>query len=157
MAPEQYRQALDAAIREYEALGAQRREIDERLSQLTQVIGNLNRLCGFVSTVPWGLTDACRVVLKNAGKPMTPTDVRDRLESIGFDLDKYSNSLAAVHTVLKRLNEAKEVLFVEQPSGRFACEWRQSVRPVLLSETALAAHLAAHAEPEPSRKRRRKR
>ena len=62
---EQYRQALDAAIREYEALGAQRREIDERLAQLAQVIGNLNRLCGFVSTVPWGLTDACRVILKN--------------------------------------------------------------------------------------------
>ena len=44
MAPEQYRQALDAAIREYEALGAQRRQIDERLAQLVQVIGNLNRL-----------------------------------------------------------------------------------------------------------------
>ena len=107
--------------------------------------------------MPWGLTDACRVVLKNAGTPVTPTEVRDRLESIGFDLAKYSNSLAAVHTVLKRLNESKEVLFVEHPSGRFACEWRQSVRPVLLSESALAAHLAAHAEPEPSRKRRRKR
>ena len=157
MAPEQYRQALDAAIREYEALGAQRREIDERLAQLAQVIGNLNRLCGFASTVPWGLTDACRVVLKNAGKPMTPTEVRDRLESIGFDLSKYSNSLAAVHTVLKRLNQAKEVLFLEAPSGRFTCEWRQSVRPVLMSESALAQHLASHATLEPSRKRRRKR
>ena len=157
MAPEQYRQALDAAIREYEALGAQRREIDERLAQLAQTIGSLNRLCGFVSSVPWGLTDACRVILKNAGKPMTPTDVRDRLDSIGFDLSKYSNSLAAVHTVLKRLNAAKEVLFVEQPSGRFACEWRPSGPPVLWSETALAAHLTAHAEPETTRKRRRKR
>ena len=156
MAPEQYRQALDAAIREYETLGAQRRQIDERLAQLAQTIGSLNRLCGFVSTVPWGLTDACRVVLKNAGKSMTPTDVRDRLESIGFDLTKYSNSLAAVHTVLKRLNEAKEVLFVPGPSGRFACEWRPAGPPVLLSEGALAAHLAAHAVPEPSRKRRRK-
>lgn len=157
MAPEQYRQALDAAIREYEALGARRREIDERLAQLAQTIGSLNRLCGFVSSVPWGLTDACRVILKNAGKPMTPTEVRDRLDSIGFDLSKYSNSLAAVHTVLKRLNAAKEVLFVEQPSGRFACEWRSSGPPVLWSEAALAAHLTAHAEPEATRKRRRKR
>ena len=72
MAPEQYREALNAAIREYEALGAQRREIDERLAQLAQTIGTLNRLCGFVSTVPWGLTDACRVVLKNAGRAMMP-------------------------------------------------------------------------------------
>jgi hypothetical protein len=156
MAPEDYRQALSAAIREYESLGAQRREIDERLAQLAQTIGTLNRLCGFVSNVPWGLTDACRVVLKNAGKGMTPTEVRDRLESIGVDLSKYSNSLAAVHTVLKRLNQAQEVLFVEHPSGKFACEWRPSVRPVLFSEGALAAHLASHAAPEPRRKRKKK-
>jgi hypothetical protein len=156
MAPEKYRQALDAAIREYETLGAQRREIDERLEQLAQTIGTLNRLCGFVSTVQWGLTDACRVVLKNAGQAMTAMEVRDRLESIGFDLAKYANSLAAVHTVLKRLNQSQEVLFVEHPSGRFACEWRPSFRPVLLSETALSAHLASHAKPEPKRRRRKK-
>ena len=156
MAPGDYRQALDAAIREYEALGAQRREIDERLEQLAQTIGTLNRLCGFVCTVQWGLTDACRVVLKNAGRAMTPIEVRDRLEAIGFDLGRYTNSLAAVHTVLKRLNQSQEVLFVEHPSGKFACEWRHMIRPVLLSETALAAHLASHATPQPRRKRRRK-
>jgi len=156
MAPEHYRQALDAAIREYEALGAQRRQIDARLEQLAQTIGTLNRLCGYVSTIEWGLTDACRVVLKNAGGPMTPMDVRDRLQAIGFDLDKYTNSLAAVHTVLKRLNQSQEVLFVEQPSGKFACEWRPTMSPVLLPESALAAHLASHATPGPRRKRRRK-
>lgn len=156
MAPEQYRKALDAAIREYENLGAQRREIDERLAQLAQTIGTLNRLCGFESTVPWGLTDACRVVLKNAGRAMTPTEVRDRLEAIGIDLTKYANSLAAVHTVLKRLNQGQEVLFVERPGKKFACEWRPSMRPVVFSETALAAHLASHAEPAPRRKRKKK-
>jgi hypothetical protein len=156
MAPEEYRQALEAAIREYESLGAQRREIDERLEQLAQTIGTLNRLCGFVSTVQWGLTDACRVVLKNAGRAMTPIEVRDRLQAIGFDLDRYTNSLAAVHTVLKRLNQSQEALFVEHPSGKFACEWRPTVRPMLLSETALAAHLASHATPQAKRKRRRK-
>ena len=85
---------------------------------------------------------------------MTPIEVRDRLQSIGFDLP--AHSLAAVHTVLKRLNRSQEVLFVEHPSGKFACEWRPSVRPVLLSETALAAHLTSHAKPEPRRKRRSK-
>jgi hypothetical protein len=156
MAPEQYRQALEAAIREYEALGARRHEIDERLAQLAQTIGTLNRLCGFVSNVQWGLTDACRVVLRNAGRAMTPTEVRDRLESIGFDLARYANSLAAVHTVLKRLNQSQEVLFVEHPSGRFACEWRP-VRPAPLSERALAAHPAPQGTPEPKRKRRKNR
>ena len=87
---------------------------------------------------------------------MTPIEVRDRLEAIGFDLDKYTNSLAAVHTVLKRLNQSHEVLFVEHASGKFACEWRPTLRPAFFSENALAAHLASHATPEPRRKRRRK-
>lgn len=129
MTTDEYRVALDAAIREYEALGARRRAIDERLAQLAQTIGTLNRLCGFVSTVQWGLTDACRVVLKGARRPMTPVDVRDRLDAIGFDLSKYSNSLAAIHTILKRLHESGEVLFVERPGGKFACEWRQTLAP----------------------------
>ena len=124
----QYRLALDAAVREYEELGAKRREIDERLAQLAQTIGTLNRLCGYVATVPWGLTDACRVVLHGAGRPMTPTEIRDRLEGIGFDLTKYANTLAAIHTVLKRLNESKEVIFVELEDGKFACELRPTLR-----------------------------
>jgi hypothetical protein len=120
--------ALEAAVQEYEELGTKRREIDERLAQLAQTIGTLNRLCGYVATVPWGLTDACRVVLRGAGRAMTPTEIRDRLAAIGFDLTKYANTLAAIHTVLKRLNESKEVIFVELEDGKFACELRPALR-----------------------------
>ena len=77
-----YQQALEAATREYQELQAKRQEIDDRLAQLAQTIGTLNRLCGFESTVQWGLTDACRIVLKAARRAMTPTEVRDRLEAI---------------------------------------------------------------------------
>jgi len=144
---DEYRLALDAAIREYEQLGQKRREIDQRLAQLAQTIGTLNRLCGFVSTVFWGLTDACRVVLKGAGHPMTPMEVRDRLEAIGFDLSKYSSSLAAIHTVLKRLHEAGELSFVELASGKFAYEWlRAPTRALAIDETELARLDVTHLE-----------
>jgi len=137
---DQYRAALDAAAREYEELSQQRKEIDRRLAQLAQTIGSLNRLCGFTPTVFWGLTDACRVVLKGAGHPMTPLEVRDRLEAMGFDLSKYSSSMAAIHIVLKRLKEARELRFVELDSGKFAYEWRQApLRGALaLNESELA-------------------
>ena len=111
MTTDDYRRALDAAVREYESLGQQRQDIDKRLSELAQTISTLSRLCGLTPTVPWGLTDACRIVLRS-GSPMTPTDVRDRLLSIGFDLSKYSNELAGIHTVLKRLNESGELRFL---------------------------------------------
>lgn len=93
-------------------------------------------------------------MLKGAGRAMTPMEVRDRLNAIGFDLARYTNSLAAIHTVLKRLHEAGEVLFVERQKGEFACEWRPSFRPVYMTEGQLAAHLASEATPESARRKK---
>src|SRR6185295_17809442 len=101
MTTENYRDALSAAIKEYEELGAQRRDVDTRLAHLAQTIGTLSRLLGITPTVPLGLTDACRLVLRG-GLPMTPMEIRDRLAGIGVDLTIYSNELSAIHTVLKR-------------------------------------------------------
>ena len=155
-----YRQALDAAVKEYEQLGEQRRAIDTRLAQLAQTIGTLNRLCGFTPTVFWGLTDACRVVLRGAGHPMTPVEVRDRLEAIGMDLSKYTNSLAAIHIVLKRLKEAGELGFTSIGSGKFAYEWRQAGTTIVMSEAELAkldvGALPDHARQSKPIKRRKK-
>jgi len=129
MPVQDYRGALDAAIREYESLGEQRRAIDTRLAVLAQTIGTLSRLLGLTPTVPLGLTDGCRLVLR-AGVPMTPLDVRDRLQAIGFDLTRYSSDLAAIHTVLKRLNEAGEIRIVPRP-GKPAYLW--SAPPVAIA------------------------
>jgi hypothetical protein len=162
MTTDQYRSALDAAVREYEKLGEQRREIDERLAQLAQTIGTLNRLCGLVPTVFWGLTDACRVVLKGFGRPMAPLEVRDRLLAIGFDLSKYANSLAAIHTVLKRLAEAGEVRSVALDQGKVFYLWQQAAPRVLVMNEAELANidLADIGPPHPAtaskKKKRRK-
>jgi len=109
MSNDEYRLALEAAAKEYEQLAAERQGIDKRLSELAQTIGTLSRLCGLTPTVPWGLTDACRTVLRNAGRAMMPAEIRDRLTAIGCDLGVYSNALAAIHTTLKRLAEAGEL------------------------------------------------
>jgi hypothetical protein len=108
MSRDDYTRALDAACREYERLHAERAALDTRLAQVTESISTLNKLCGFVPTVPLGLTDACRMILRNAGTPMTATAVRDRLAAVGVNLDRYANALSAVHTVLKRMVEGGE-------------------------------------------------
>jgi hypothetical protein len=118
-----YRTALTAATKEYEDLGRQRREIDNRLAQLAQTIGTLMRLLGLTPTVPLGLTDACRLVLRG-GLPMTPIEVRDRLLGIGVDLSIYSSDLSAIHTVLKRLNEAGEIRLIPRATGKHAYVWQ---------------------------------
>jgi hypothetical protein len=136
VADENYRAALDAAIKEYEALGERRRDIDTRLAQLSQTISTLSRLVGLVPTVPLGLTDAIRLVMR-AGVPMTPVEVRDRLDAIGFDTSKYSNDLAAIHTILKRLNESGELRFIPRAPGTHRYLVNAPLTPIVLTKNVV--------------------
>ena len=140
MTTSDYRRALATAIREYEVLGQQRQDVDKRLAEVAQTIGTLSRLCGLVPTVPLGLTDACRLVVRGAGVPVTPIDVRQRLQSIGFDLSKYQNDLAAIHTILKRLNESGELRVIARGNepGTHSYLWHHGPQAV-----ALGADIAA--------------
>lgn len=131
MAPDEYRGALEKAIKEYEALGEQRRDIDNRLAQLAQTIGTLSRLLGLTPTVPMSITDAVRLAMRG-GAPMTPLDVRERLLAIGTDLSAYSNDLAVIHTVLKRLNAAGEVRIIPRASGKNAYLWATPPRAIAI-------------------------
>jgi len=124
-----YRSALDAALKEYETLGREKGAIDDRLAQLGQTIGTLTRLLGLAPTVPLGLTDACRMILRH-GEPLTPVAVRDRLVSIGIDMSKYANDLAAVHTILKRLNGSGELRFIAGTPGSHQYVWNRAITPV---------------------------
>ena len=164
MTHDDYRRALDAASREYEALGRKRRDIDQRLAELAQSMATLSRLLGLTPTVPLGLTDAVRLVVRGGGVPMTPIEVRDRLVSVGFDVSKYVNDLAAVHTILKRLNEAGELRFIPRAPGKHQYTWNIPSTPVLLTKDIVKAMhdntlereaAVAEREPEPPRRARR--
>lgn len=132
MTTSDYRAALQAAAREYEALGEERRKIDDRLSQLAQTIGTLSRLLGLTPTVPLSITDAVRLAVR-AGVPMTPTEVRDRLLAIGVDLSIYTNELAVIHTVLKRLNEAGEIRILPKRGGKHAYLWARPPKVIAVA------------------------
>jgi hypothetical protein len=160
---EDYRRALEAAIREYEALGQQRQDVDKRLAEVAQTISSLSRLCGLVPTVPMGLTDACRLVVRGAGLPVTPMEVRDRLRAFGFDLSRYSSDLAAIHTILKRLNQAGELRFIARGTGKPTYIWNRPPRAVALGPVIAAfiresghTHLSKDEPPDPPREGRKK-
>ena len=130
MTHETYRKALEEAIHEYERLAKQRAEIDERIAHLVQTIGTLSRLCNFIPTLQLGLTDACRMVLKSAGHPLAAAEVRLQLEAAGMDFSRYSNPLASIHTVHKRLCRSGEAKFVAHAHERPAYAWQRPVRIV---------------------------
>lgn len=123
MAETEYRRALDAALREYESLTRQRADLDARIARLAQTVGSLSRLCGLVPTVPWGLTDACRMALRAAGQPLTALEVRAQLQALGIDLSRYTNDLAAIHTILRRLQARGEATFVARAWDKPAYAW----------------------------------
>jgi hypothetical protein len=152
MAADEYKLALDAACREYEELGQKRADIERRLSQLAQTISNLIRLCGYTPTVSVGLTDGVRMALSASGRPMTPTEVRDALAGFGFDVSKYANDLAAIHTVLKRLNQSGELRFIPRAGGKHAYVAARHVHVYsmpLFGSGAPVGGVAAEPGPEP--------
>jgi hypothetical protein len=159
---EDYRKALDTATRELEQLTAQRADLDRRIGQLLQTVGNLMRLCNLTPTVPLGLTDGCRMVLRAAASPLTAVEVRAQLAAMGLDLSRYENDLAAIHTTLKRLNQSGEVRFIPQPWGKPAYQWMQAPRVFVASNRAegdalIEKKVVPGEPPPPPRQKRRKR
>ncbi len=87
-----------------------------RLQELEQLVAD-----------PPGFTDSVRNVLRtNPECAVTATDVRDLLAEAGFTLSAYSNPLASIHTILKRLAERGEVTTITD-NGQTYYRWKADV------------------------------
>jgi hypothetical protein len=100
------------------ALGQELEQCDKQIVALIQAMRAIAPLVGenlpdLPSTdsemVAGGMTDCVRAILKKAAEPLTASEIRESLESVGFDMNSYSNPLATIHTVLRRLTESGEV------------------------------------------------
>ncbi|HKO99770.1 MAG TPA: hypothetical protein VJU86_22520 [Pyrinomonadaceae bacterium] len=144
-----WNEALKAARDEHrellqkrDELDAQRAEIDfevekidQRAVQLQHTIASLAELTGankMPSRVPsidvsnLHLANACRAVLSSSNKFWTPVSVRDHLLSLDYDLTPYTNHLASIHAVLKRLIDSGEAIRTAGPDGKAMYRWKGS-------------------------------
>jgi hypothetical protein len=65
-----------------------------------------------------GLTEAIRWVFRQPLLvPLTPTQVRDRMAEMGYDLSKYKHVMPPIHNTLKRMKEAGEIREVDGLGG----------------------------------------
>jgi hypothetical protein len=92
------------------------------------------------------------MVLNAAGHPLTAVEVRQQLEAMGFDVSKYSNDLAPIHTVLKRLTESDEVRFVPRGYAKPAYSWKRAIEIIRGNDE----HGEGEAPADPKRPRHRK-
>src|SRR5579872_3496673 len=87
------RAAIDKLKLQYEDALETRRRADARVSQLHAAIAALEAATAEEPLVFTGsLADACRTVLKAATKPMSPTEVRDGVKALGFQLSTLAHS-----------------------------------------------------------------
>jgi hypothetical protein len=130
---------LSKLMEEYEELENQMEALRKRISTVRRGVVGLAGLCGAIPgreyphlfphniSTDIGFTDAIREVLKSKGQYVgfTPVGVRDALKAAGFDLSKYKNPLASIHTILKRLEMKSEARGVTQDDGSITYVWQQ--------------------------------
>jgi len=122
-APE-YEKALKAAEEELAWRLQQKAENDNRIAWLKTTIASLQQVAAKEATqrsisdllqTMWGydpqsgLTDSIRYVLCNAGRALGPIEIAHQLHLAGFELSKYQQPSAVVHTTLERLAKHGEV------------------------------------------------
>ncbi|HUI41457.1 MAG TPA: hypothetical protein VL523_05770 [Terriglobia bacterium] len=113
---ETYRATLAKASADLNELTRQEHEISLRKAQLRQTIRALAALCEDVPEVPLlNLRDAIRLAFASAGRRMTAAEVRVKVLQLGFDLAKFKDPLASIHSTLWRLVGAGELVLIRTP------------------------------------------
>jgi hypothetical protein len=116
-----------------DSLDVQRAERANEILQLEQLLRSIapfttddpldaaEKICnnfGLVSSLEGlDLAEACRKVLKENDRYMSPREIRDMLEVNDYDLTQHPNHLASIHGVLKRLAESGDVLRMADSRG----------------------------------------
>jgi len=126
-----------AAHKRFRELVLEETEVKEQISHWGPIVEQLAKLCGetlepeIASRIrqlsqesqagagqEMGLTEAIRWVFKQPLiLPLTPTQVRDHLAQMGYDLEKYAHVMPPIHNTLKRMKEAGEIREVEGVGG----------------------------------------
>ena len=131
-------EVVRAAQNELDTLMRQRTEIMKRIGAVKQTLVGLTAIFDCTALMReisgsdgteamgshlTGLTNACRMALLQAGVPLRPHQVRDRLRFQGLSLENHRDPVATVTTVLRRLGQYGEARAVILPDGKRAWQW----------------------------------
>src|SRR3989442_14910969 len=85
------RQEIDKQIVDWKRVTDSLSVVSEEID--TSIPPDLELPSDFAEKLTLGFTDAIRAVLQSASERVTPTQVRDELVRIGFDLKKYAQPM----------------------------------------------------------------
>lgn len=118
-------------------LDVERERLETRILQLQKTIDSLSEMVGETRTARalarvtlsgqydnLKLAEAIRKVLQSVDKYWTPISVRDVLKAQQYDLSGYTNEMASIHAVLKRIYESGEALRLADADGKAMYRWK---------------------------------
>jgi hypothetical protein len=104
-----FKAALDKAMADWNDLARKEKEMVVRKAQLKATIIALSALCSDLPDInALSLSDAIRLMIRSTGGGLSPIGIRDKLDEMGFDLKKFKNPLASIHTAVNRLADSGE-------------------------------------------------
>lgn len=114
MVDQDYKRAREAAAKELEKLLAVQQQTEQRILHLRNTIAALDALSDSFPKRPGerlSLMEAIRSVFKAAApnERFTARDIRSALLGMGFQDSDYSNFLASIHVILRRLTGKGEL------------------------------------------------
>lgn len=128
---DQAKQDLLAAQQELGECLSKQEQIEKKITGLRQTISALSRMLDedFVEEDAMGLTDAIREIFSTRLGDLIPTEVRDALKESGYDITKYGNVMASVHSVINRLATRGEIVEVgTRADGKAAYKWKGPIK-----------------------------
>lgn len=124
-----YKKALAKAVSEWNGLAKQERKIAVRKAQLNETIRALRTLCSEAPDInALSLSDAIRLMIRSTQGGLSRTGIRDKLEEMGYDLKKFKNAMASIHTACDRMVESGE--FVKVATDEKKVEAGPELKPV---------------------------
>src|SRR5262245_47553389 len=111
---DEYKAAYDRADKEVKQALEERDALDKKILYLKQTKATLMRLMGMMvptAIINKGITEAVRDYLRWAKahhpkQPVSIREIREQLESIGYDFSSHKNPNASVSGTLERMYEA---------------------------------------------------
>jgi hypothetical protein len=105
-----YKEARDKALKDYKEISRQIHELNLRKGQLRETIMALNSLCSRLPNVEsLSLSNAIRVVYATATRFLSAIEVKGKLEDLGYNVSRFKNPLASIHTALERMAKTDEL------------------------------------------------
>ncbi|HWX40260.1 MAG TPA: hypothetical protein VN345_03840 [Blastocatellia bacterium] len=141
MAKELYKAAFNAAEKRLREALAQKTALEQEIEHLRETLLALANLCGkqltdvtLMGLADAGLTEAVGMVLQFSSRPLTPVQIKTRLADAGFNLKKFRNPMAAIHTTLDRMEEQDKIIRYENAEGKPAFGHKQPIPITMAGE-----------------------